>query len=70
MLRYRRPVAPGPPRMAVVALASHGMDSHNCRPIAVDRLARNEGNVEAGVAVHDVAYAGLRRRLLRDGAAL
>jgi hypothetical protein len=115
-----------------VALASYGMDSHNCRRIAAESVARNEGNVEVatpapypvpyraivpragecgnllvpvclsashiaygsirmepvfmalaqaaataaslaidgGVAVQDVDYAALRRRLLRGGAVL
>lgn len=115
-----------------VALASYGMDSHNCRRLVVDGHARNEGNVEvdtpapypvsyraivprvgecanllvpvclsashiaygsirmepvfmalgqaaataaslamdAGVAVQDVDYGALRRRLLRDGVVL
>jgi hypothetical protein len=115
-----------------IALASYGMDSHNCRRLVVDGHARNEGNVEvdtpapypvayraivpragecanllvpvclsashiaygsirmepvfmalgqaaataaalaieSGVAVQDVDYGVLRRRLLRDGAVL
>jgi hypothetical protein len=31
-----------------VAMASYGMDSHNCRRLVVDGRVRNEGNVESG----------------------
>ncbi len=43
-----------------VALASYGMDSHNCRRILVDGHARNEGNVEVDTpAPYGVPYRAI-----------
>jgi hypothetical protein len=43
-----------------VALASYGMDSHNCRRILVDGRARNEGNVEVDTpAPYAVPYRAI-----------
>ena len=43
-----------------VALASYGMDSHNCRRIVVDGHARNEGNVEVATpAPYAVPYRAI-----------
>ena len=43
-----------------VALASYGMDSHNCRRLVVDGHARNEGNVEVDTpAPYPVSYRAI-----------
>ncbi|WBB62208.1 FAD-dependent oxidoreductase [Streptomyces sp. WMMC500] len=43
-----------------VGLASYTMDSHNCRRVVVDGVARNEGDVQVGVpAPYGISYRAL-----------
>jgi hypothetical protein len=43
-----------------VGLASYTMDSHNCKRVVVDGLARNEGDVQVGIpAPYPVAYRSI-----------
>ena len=49
-----------------IALAAYTMDSHNCRRLAIDGLAKNEGDVQ--VPPTDPYPVGYRALLPRDGA--